>query len=99
MDLSNFVPGRATGGAVAANEMYQVGENNMPEILRSGGKQYLIPGDNGQVIPMKSWGRGGGVTVGQMVFPGITDRRTAEESSIVMQRRLGQLVAGTARAQ
>lgn len=98
-DLSNFIAGgRALGGPVAANELYQVGENDRPELLRQGGKNYLIPGDNGQVIPMRGQG-GGSVSVGQMVFPSVTDRRTAEEASFIMQRRLGQLVAGTARAQ
>lgn len=95
---SGHIPGRAGGGSVAANEVYQVGENNMPEILRSGGRQYLIPGDDGQVIPMKGWGGRGNVSVGQMVFPNVTDRRSAEEATIVMQRRLGQLIASTGRA-
>ncbi|WAG76976.1 phage tail length tape measure family protein [Metapseudomonas furukawaii] len=99
MDLSNFIAGgRALGGPVAANELYQVGENNRPELLRQGGKNYLIPGDNGQVIPMRGQG-GSSVAIGQMVFPSVTDRRTAEEASFIMQRRLGQFMAGTARAQ
>lgn len=30
--------------------MYRVGENGKPEILMQGGRQYLIPGENGQVL-------------------------------------------------
>jgi TP901 family phage tail tape measure protein len=41
---------RSTGGPVEANTMYQVGENNRPEILESGGRQYMIPGDKGRVL-------------------------------------------------
>ena len=38
---------REHGGPVAANSMYRVGEGNKPEILMQGGRQYLIPGENG----------------------------------------------------
>ena len=41
---------RKNGGPVAANSMYRVGEGNKPEILMQGGRQYLIPGENGQVL-------------------------------------------------
>lgn len=41
---------RANGGEVTGGGLYQVGEGNRPEMLRMGGKQYLIPGDNGSVI-------------------------------------------------
>lgn len=41
---------RKNGGPVDANSMYRVGEGGKPEILMQGGKQYLIPGDNGKVL-------------------------------------------------
>ena len=41
---------REHGGPVTANSMYRVGEGNKPEILMQGGRQYLIPGENGQVL-------------------------------------------------
>ena len=41
---------RKNGGPVAANSMYRVGEGNKPEILMQGGRQYLILGENGQVL-------------------------------------------------
>jgi tape measure domain-containing protein len=41
---------RKNGGPVDANSMYRVGEGGKPEILVAGGKQYLIPGENGRVL-------------------------------------------------
>ncbi|MCX8602421.1 MULTISPECIES: tape measure protein [unclassified Gilliamella] len=41
---------RKNGGPVDANSMYRVGEGGKPEILMAGGKQYLIPGENGRVL-------------------------------------------------
>ena len=49
------------GGPAQAGSMYQVGENNLPEIFQaSTGKQYMIPGDNGKVISNKDMQGGGG---------------------------------------
>lgn len=50
-NLSNFGGGRATGGPVAGDSFYQVGEGGKPELFRQNGRTYLIPGDNGAVIP------------------------------------------------
>lgn len=44
---------RKNGGPVNAGSMYQVGEGGRPELLQAGGKQYMIPGDNGKVISNK----------------------------------------------
>ncbi|OCG30309.1 hypothetical protein A9G33_08060 [Gilliamella sp. Choc3-5] len=41
---------RKNGGPVDAGSMYRVGEGGKPEILVAGGKQYLIPGENGRVL-------------------------------------------------
>ncbi|RDA68357.1 tail protein (tape measure) [Hafnia paralvei] len=41
---------RKNGGPVSAGSMYRVGEGGAPELLQSGGKNYMIPGDNGKVI-------------------------------------------------
>lgn len=57
--ISSFGGGRASGGPVSARSFYEVGEHNQPELLKVRGRQYLIPGNNGQVTPM---GRGGGFT-------------------------------------
>ncbi|AUR95670.1 coil containing protein [Vibrio phage 1.210.O._10N.222.52.C2] len=41
---------RFNGGPVSGNKLYEVGEKNRPELLQSGGKQYMIPGNNGNVV-------------------------------------------------
>ena len=42
---------REFGGPVDAGKMYRVGEGGAPEIFQSGGKNFMIPGDGGKVIP------------------------------------------------
>ncbi|MGY7938122.1 hypothetical protein L1R05_28160, partial [Klebsiella pneumoniae] len=55
---------RYNGGPVSAGGLYQVGEKGKPEIYQaSTGKQYMIPGDNGQVISNKDMQSGGGISV------------------------------------
>lgn len=41
---------RATGGNVMGGKVYQVGEQG-PELLRMGGRQFLIPGQSGNITP------------------------------------------------
>lgn len=48
-----FGGGRATGGPVSADSFYEVGESNTPELLSVGNRQYLIPGNDGRVEPMR----------------------------------------------
>lgn len=55
-----FGGGRATGGGVSSGKFYEVGENDSPELLMAGGRQYLIPGNQGSVRPM---GNGGGASM------------------------------------
>ncbi|MEJ7807150.1 MAG: hypothetical protein WKG03_14655, partial [Telluria sp.] len=62
---SGYGGGRAFGGPVKKNTLYEVGEGGMPEMLASGGKTFLIPGNDGAVIPSSrgmaaSAGSGGG---------------------------------------
>lgn len=59
---SFFGGGKAGGGAVTPGKFYEVGEYNRPEMLMSGGKQYMIPGNKGNVVPMGGGG-GGSLTV------------------------------------
>lgn len=58
------------GGPAQAGSMYQVGENNLPEIFQaSNGHQYMIPGDSGRVISNKDiTGGGGGAVVYNNVY-------------------------------
>ena len=50
MKAASIAGARKNGGSVMANNAYRVGENGKPEILMQGGKQYLIPGENGRVL-------------------------------------------------
>lgn len=62
--LGGVAGARKNGGPVNAGSMYQVGEGGRPELLQAGGKQYMIPGDNGKVISNKDMqGGNGGVVV------------------------------------
>lgn len=60
---------RARGGPVHANRLYEVAENNKHEMFESQGHRYLLPGAEGNVIPMgqmtsaADFGGGGGGTV------------------------------------
>ncbi len=74
--LSLFGGGRAGGGPVMAGNVYEVGEYNRPEMLLSGGRQYMIPGNSGRVEPMRS----GGVTINNVNnYRAPYDARTEEQ--------------------
>ena len=51
---------RKNGGPVSAGSIYRVGEGGAPELLQSGGKNYMIPGDGGKVISNADLQTGGG---------------------------------------
>lgn len=58
-----FGGGRATGGPVTSGRMYEVGENGRPELItNANGKQYLIPGNNGNVTPLSGTAGGSGAS-------------------------------------
>jgi hypothetical protein len=68
-----FKGGRANGGSVSANSIYQVNEHGIPEMLLSGGKQFLLTANqNGNVVPLKSSNSGGGngIVVNLIESPG-----------------------------
>lgn len=46
-----FGGGKAVGGPVQAGKLYEVGENNAPEMFMSNGRQYMIPGNSGSIKP------------------------------------------------
>lgn len=56
-NLGNFGGGRAKGGPVRGSTLYEVGEGGRPELFNDGrGRTYLIPGNDGQVIPAAAGG-------------------------------------------
>ena len=59
MALAPLAGAREFGGPVDAGKMYRVGEGGKPEIFQSGGKNFMIPGDGGRVIPNDQIGGGG----------------------------------------
>lgn len=58
-----FGGGRLHGGPVGAGRMYEVGEGGKPELLQQGNKNYLIPGNNGNVVSNRDMQGMGGSTV------------------------------------
>lgn len=59
ISLAPIAGAREFGGPVDAGKMYRVGEGGAPEIFQSGGKNFMIPGDGGKVIPNDQIGGGG----------------------------------------
>lgn len=67
------------GGPAQAGSMYQVGENNLPEIFQaSNGNQYMIPGDNGKVISNKDLTGGGS---GIVIYNNVTNTSSGATAS------------------
>lgn len=67
-----FGGGRATGGPVMPNRLYEVNENG-PEMLEMGGRQYLMMGNQaGRVIPTSQAKGGNNINVNVTAVPGMT---------------------------
>jgi len=56
-----YSSGLAMGGPTIANTMHRVGERG-PELLVEGGRNFLIPGENGRVMPQVRSVDGGDLT-------------------------------------
>lgn len=90
------------GGPAQAGSMYQVGENNLPEIFHaSTGKQYMIPGDSGKVISNKDLtGGGSGIVIYNNVTntsSGATTSSTARDNgdgSVTIETIVADIEAG-----
>lgn len=90
-----FKGNRAVGGPVNRGGLYEVGENGNPELLQAAnGKQYLIPGNNGNITPAGS-GIGGGSNVSVVVNinNGIPTTQT-QSGSERDGRELAQMIEG-----
>lgn len=75
-----FGGGKASGGPVAAGTLYRVNENR-PELLSVGGRDFLMMGaQGGRVNPNPMLAGAGGTTVNQtFVVQGTPDRRTRNQ--------------------
>lgn len=94
---SLFGGGRANGGPVSSNQIYEVGERNMPEILQSGGKSYLIPGNEGRVTPVSSSNPSNSIVINGLSLPGVTNARDGKRAAATIAREVNSLVVGSAR--
>ncbi|HBV8100211.1 TPA: tape measure protein [Escherichia coli] len=66
MSLATSIFGgrRFNGGSVIGGNLYRVGENNRMELFQTpNGNQYMIPGENGRIIPGRYIGGGGGISM------------------------------------
>lgn len=68
----SFGGGRAAGGPVSRSSLYEVGENNKPEIFSTGGRTYLIPGNDGTVRPISAASRTTGAAASPVVNIAVT---------------------------
>lgn len=97
-----FRGGRAGGGPVAGNSLYQVNERGVPELFQMGNKQFLLtPGQGGNVIPpsgggrLSGGGRGSSVVVNLIESPGKGGETKQREtpSGVEIDVMVDQLVA------
>lgn len=83
---SIFGGGRYNGGSVNGGSLYRVGEHGVPELFQtSNGRQYMIPGENGRVIPGRDLFSGGGINMPVNITVQTTNGFSDEDS-----RRLEQ---------
>lgn len=83
-----FGGGRYNGGAVNGGNLYRVGEHGKPELFQTtGGRQYMIPGEGGRVIPNRDIGGGGGITMNN-TFNIQANNGWSEEDSKALQQTI-----------
>lgn len=104
--FSNLFKGfRASGGPTAPNSLYQVNERGTPELFASGGKQFLLTGNqSGQVTPTQVGRAGGGmgnVIVNLVEAPGKGGETSQRQTSngLEIDVKVDQLVAKKTREQ
>ena len=104
--FSNLFKGfRASGGPTSPNSLYQVNERGTPELFSSGGKQFLLTGNqSGQVTPTQVGRAGGGmgnVVVNLVEAPGKGGETSQRQTSngLEIDVMVDQLVAKKTREQ
>jgi lambda family phage tail tape measure protein len=93
MNLTNAfgtAPGRALGGPVSSGGLYEVNEGGQPELLTSGGKQYLMMGSQGGNVTPQSppAARGDTYVTVQVMPPAGSSRETAQQWGATAGRQL-----------
>ncbi|HAM4420797.1 TPA: tail tape measure protein, partial [Escherichia coli] len=79
--------------------LYRVGENKVPELFQTNnGRQYMIPGENGRIIPGRDIGGGGGINM--PVTINITaENGWTEQDSAKLQETMKKVAMGVVREQ
>lgn len=76
---------RYNGGAVNAGSLYRVGEHGEAELFQtSNGRQYMIPGDNGRIIPGRDIG-GGNISINAPITVYPQNGWTEQDSKALQQ--------------
>ncbi|QLQ28524.1 MAG: phage tail tape measure protein [Pseudoxanthomonas sp.] len=83
---SFFGGGRASGGPVLKGRLYEVGERG-PELLQSGGRNFMIPGRDGYVQPNSAMQPAGGDLYQSITVQGRLDRRSVDQLAAESMRR------------
>lgn len=94
---ANYGGGRMNGGPMSAGSMYEVGENGLPEIFQaSNGRQYMVPGNNGQMFSNKDVTSGSSSSGGGLVvYNNVTNNANARVSTSATQNSDGSVTIST----
>lgn len=77
---------RYNGGAVNGGSLYRVGEHGVPELFQdNGGRQYMIPGDNGRIIPGRDLVGGGNISINAPITVYPQNGWTEQDSKALQQ--------------
>lgn len=81
-----FGGARYNGGAVGAGSLYRVGEHGVPELFQTNnGRQYMIPGDNGRIIPGRDLVGGGNISINAPISVYPQNGWTEQDSKALQQ--------------
>ncbi|HCT6136362.1 TPA: hypothetical protein OT261_001438 [Escherichia coli] len=81
-----FGGGRYNGGAVNGGNLYRVGEHGESELFQTNnGRQYMIPGENGRIIPGRDLVGGSGITMNNTFNIQANNGWTEQDSKALQQ--------------
>lgn len=86
------IPTRAVGGPVQAGQLYRGGERGFEVFEGASGKNYFIPGENGNVVPNHQLSGAGGSRVVNITVnpsPGMDERALADAVARAARRGFG----------
>tara|TARA_R110002126_G_scaffold28515_2_gene94978 strand:- start:860 stop:3214 length:2355 start_codon:yes stop_codon:yes gene_type:complete len=81
---ASYGGGRQYGGPVSGGKQYEVNETGVPEILTTGGKDYLTMGaSGGKVTPLDKAGMGMSVIVNNYGSPDLVETRMVDKQMVI----------------